>query len=107
MGTVAAPVATASVAPASGLSLADGWKVVDFTFSNSYTTNGEALTVPGFTTIDTVIITPSAIPSAVAGIFSWDQANQKIKAFVATTGVEVANAVNLSTFVLHLVVFGR
>lgn len=107
MGTISAPNAFAKVDAASGLSLASGFKVVEFTFSNSYTTNGEALTVPGFTTIDTVIITPSAIPGAAAGLFSWDAANGKIKAYVATTGVEVANAVNLSTYKVWVVVFGH
>lgn len=104
---VAIGVPAATALPASGLSLQDGIKVCTWTFSTSYTTGGEALSVPGITTIDGVFIVPTAIPAAAAGVFAWNAATGKIQAFVATTGVEVANAVNLSTYTLTLLVFGR
>lgn len=108
MGVVSAVVTNASVVPGSGLSLQDGWKYATWTFSNSYTTNGEALSVPGFTTIDAVLITGGATAStAAASVFGWDPVNNKIKAYVGSTGVEVANTTNLSTITLNLLVFGR
>ena len=107
MGVVSAANTNASVAPASGLSLNDGFKLVNWTFSTSYTTGGEALTVPGFTTIDAVIVTATAQPGAAAGSYIWNSATGKIQAFVSTTGAEVAATTNLSTYTLQLLVFGR
>jgi hypothetical protein len=38
---------------------------------------------------------------------AWNPATQKLQWFVGTTGVEVAGAVDLSTYTLGLVVFGN
>lgn len=107
MGVVSNPLPGASISAASGLSLADGFKVVTFNFSASYTTGGEAIVVPGFTTIDAVFIQASAQPAAAAGSYIWNPTTSKLQAFVSTTGAEVAATTNLSTYTLTLLVFGR
>jgi hypothetical protein len=70
----------------------------DFTFSNAYTTGGESLTLAqlGLTVgLSFVQIEPKTVAGTVYR-FEYDRATSKVKAYVATTGAEVANGVDLS-----------
>lgn len=62
-----------------------------FAWDASYPTGGEAVTITDVEYIHTMIT-----PRAGANEFAFDKANGKVLAYVATTGVEVANAVDLS-----------
>lgn len=76
------------------------------TFSNSYTTGGEAVTAAdaGLTTIFAAVATSTtATAGAVADVW-YDRANSKLKAL--TTTAEVANATNLSGVVVEVLFIG-
>jgi hypothetical protein len=77
--------------------------VATITFDSSYPTGGEALAASalGLGVIDFLTISGTS-----ANTFAWDRANNKIKAFVRTTGVEVANATDLSAVVVDALAVG-
>lgn len=79
-------------------------KIVDITGSSSYATNGETYTNALFEVLTQVDF---MVDGKTAGTHDlvFDIANKKIKFFVVTTGVEVANAVNLSAVVARIAVF--
>lgn len=91
--------------PRGGRPVVDGFRVVDFTPSTSYPTGGEPITPAslGFTTIDFVQVSPKTV---LANLTSWDYTNNKLIFTVASTGAQVANAVDLSTFPVRLLVWG-
>ena len=60
-------------------------------WDSSYPTGGESLSITDVEYVHTLI--PGR---AGANTFAYDKANNKVLAYVATTGVEVANAVDLS-----------
>lgn len=63
-----------------------------FTFSASYATGGESLDLtPHFSVLKSVFAEPSD-----GYDFIYDLTNKKLKAFVRTTGLEVAATTNLS-----------
>jgi hypothetical protein len=62
-----------------------------FAWDNSYPTGGETVSIT-----DVEYIHAMLTPRAGANEFSYDKANNKVIAYVATTGAEVANAVDLS-----------
>ena len=62
-----------------------------FAWDSSYPTNGETVSITDVEYIHAMIL-----PRTGANTFSYDKANGKVLAYVATTGVEVANAVDLS-----------
>jgi|SRR5579872_535606 len=73
---------------------------------NSYPTGGYALTPQQMgmgTQIDYLDIVNEAI--TIWGSF-WNRATQKLQLYVLSTGAEVANAVNVSTFSCDVVVEG-
>lgn len=74
------------------------------TFDDSYPTGGEAVTAAlfGLGLLTTVIPISDNGTNPVA----WDGTNSKLLAYVRTTGVEVANAVDLSASVTHLLAIG-
>ena len=65
--------------------------VVTFAWDNSYPTNGETVSIT-----DVEYIHFMRTPRAGANEFTYDKANNKVIAYVATTGAEVANATDLS-----------
>jgi len=77
----------------------------DFTPDASYTTGGYAITPAqaGFTTNIRNILCGLALLGATYYYAFWDRANGKLKFIVASTGVETANAVNLSTIGVPIV----
>lgn len=77
--------------------------VATVTFDNSYPTGGEPLAASalGLASIDFL-----SLSGTNANTFVWDRANNKIKAFVRTTGAEVANATDLSAVVLDVFAVG-
>lgn len=81
--------------------------VADVTFDSSYATGGESLTASDLGFPSGQIFHVSTPATNGANIFAFDHAASKIKAFVTTTGVEVANAVNLATVTVRLKVIGR
>jgi hypothetical protein len=62
-----------------------------FAWDSSYPTNGETVSITDVEYIHTMIL-----PRTGANDFVYDKANNKVLAYVSTTGVEVANAVDLS-----------
>lgn len=77
-----------------------------FTFDDSYPTGGEAITAAtfGLTFLNFLIIQDKGGSAVLA---AWDQTNSKIKAYVRTTGVEVANAVDLSATTVGVFAIGK
>lgn len=77
-----------------------------FTFDDSYPTGGEAITAAtfGLTFLNFLVVQDKG-SSAV--LVAWDQTNSKLKAYVRTTGVEVANAVDLSATVVGVLAIGK
>lgn len=73
------------------------------TFDSSYPTGGEAITPAqfGLQAIDFVLLSNNG-----GNDFEYDYTNNKVKARVTTTGVEVANAVDLSAVSTRAIVFG-
>lgn len=74
------------------------------TFDDSYPTGGEAFTAAdlGLTFLDHLVITDKGGAAVVA----WISSTGKLKAYVRTTGVEVANAVDLSALVISVLAIG-
>jgi hypothetical protein len=81
--------------------------VVDLTFSNSYATNGDVLPSNAALGLDASLeaIFPQG-SGPIAQTLAIDLANRKILAYVRTTGVEVANATNLSAVTIRCLVIG-
>lgn len=77
--------------------------VSTITFDSSYPTGGEAFTASdlGLGTVDFITFAGNGANDVV-----WDRANNKLKVFVASTGVEVANATNLSTLAVDVFAVG-
>ena len=61
-------------------------------FDSAYPTGGEALTLTGMREILNMICGKFG-----DWVFEWDAANQKLEAYVMSTGLEVANGTDLST----------
>lgn len=89
-------------------------RVIEYTFDDEYATGGTALTPNevGLSEIVFVAVSPDA--STVEGyVVQYDYANEKLQVFVeeavAAGGplVEVANATDLSTFKVRLLIVGR
>ncbi len=80
-----------------------------FTFGTAYATGGWPVAKAdlGFPSGEIFDILPSG-GTAMAGFdYEWDEDNNKLKAYVASTGVEVANADNAqSTLTLKALVLG-
>ncbi len=79
---------------------------VDVTMSASYTTDGEELSLADDLPAGATILHALAEPTG-ANLFQYDAANDKLLAYVTDTGVEVANAVNLSAVTVKLLVFAQ
>ena len=73
------------------------------TFDSSYPTGGEAFapSAIGLASIDYLAFSGNGANDVV-----WDRANNKLKVFVASTGVEVANATDLSALAVDLLAIG-
>jgi hypothetical protein len=86
----------------------DGGKLVvaDITGSSSYATNGETYTSAQFEMITGSIDAMLDCKSTPGYDLVFDIPNKKVKFFVVTTGVEVANATNLSAVTGRVVVLG-
>lgn len=78
-------------------------RIVDITFDSSYPTGGEPLSAAtlGFRKILFV-----NAPRSGANLFQYDYTNSKLLAYVATTGVEVADTTDLHTLVARIMVVG-
>lgn len=77
------------------------------TFSNSYTTGGEAITAAqvGLTAIYYAFAVVSAATAAAVANIRWDPANGKFMAF--TTTAQVSNTTDLSAISFDAVFLGR
>lgn len=101
LGVISVAVATADVSRS--IIRNKRFVVSTITFDNSYPTGGEPLapSALGLASVDFL-----SVSSTNANTFAWDRANNKIKAFVRTTGAEVANATDLSTVVVDVFAIG-
>jgi hypothetical protein len=81
--------------------------VVDITFSNSYATGGDVLPSNAALGLEQSLDCIDPIGSGPTGqTLVVDLANRKILAYVRTTGVQVANAVDLSAVTIRALVYG-
>ena len=74
------------------------------TGSGSYATNGDSYTAGDFKmiTVEQIIINRSPTDN----FYDADEANLKIKAYVASTNTEVANTTDISSVTARFVAFG-
>lgn len=75
------------------------------TFDSSYPTGGEAVVATDFGLTSLFTIIP--LSDNGTNVIAFDKTNSKLLAYVRTTGVEVANATDLSASVTHLMVIGN
>jgi hypothetical protein len=85
-----------------------GLRIVDITFDNSYLADGEAITPAELqlSTIDVFIADVKQAATLLDNEVFYDYANGKLVAVVGSTGVEVANAVDLSGVTVRALVIG-
>ncbi len=76
----------------------------DVAFDNSYPTGGLALSGATLGLVGAVQFLDAN--AALGRTFAYDYANSKVKAFTTSTGVEVANAVDLSAVVTRIIAVG-
>ena len=75
---------------------------ITIAFDNSYPTGGEAFSFSGVNHIVNVMIEPAG-----AYTFVYDYTNDKIQVFVSATGLEVADATDLSALTgIHALLIG-
>jgi hypothetical protein len=80
------------------------------TFDASYPTGGQPYDPRSFGVnfpVATIFLNVRKVAASVGTEFVYDYVNKKIFAFVTSTGLEVANAVNLSTVVIDAFVVGE
>ena len=82
--------------------------IADVTFDASYLADGEALTAAELqlASIDVLIADVKQGATLLDTEVFWDYANAKLIAVVGSTGVEVANAVDLSAVVASVFAVG-
>lgn len=76
----------------------------DVTFDSSYVTAGEPV-APASLGLASILF--AHVGSKGANLLQYDATNKKLLAYVSSTGVEVANAVDLSTVVARIMFIGQ
>jgi hypothetical protein len=76
----------------------------DVTFDNSYVTGGEPVT-PSALGLGSILHCNGG--SKAGNLIQYDPANVKLLAYVSSTGVQVANAVDLSAVTIRLQFTGQ
>lgn len=99
---------TVNLAAAPGF-VASTWReqIVEYTGPASYVTGGDPV-VPAEVRMGRIFGVYGVISNGTAVYLVWyDVANQALMIFVPNTGVQVANGVDLSTFVGNLLFIGQ
>jgi len=76
----------------------------DVTFDASYPTGGEVVT-PAALGLASILF--MHVGSKAGNLIQYDAANAKLMAYVSSTGVQVANAVDLSAVIVRVRVVGN
>jgi hypothetical protein len=79
-----------------------------YTGPASYVTGGDSF-VPADVSLGVIEVAPGGVATdgTTVRLLAYDYTNQKYQWFVPNTNVEVANGVNLSTFLIRLEIIGR
>lgn len=94
-------------------SVGDGTRRTSFhrlVLDASYPTNGYPYDPKSFGfqgVVGAIFLSPRSVAATVTTRFEYDYVNKKVKAFVTSTGAEVANATNLSTVSIDAFVVGE